>query len=157
MRSEAVIRKGTPTVSVFISPRSTRTQLIFFGVTRLIAVTLILAVCHSQLINVDDPMRWLCRPLGIALSLLTLSYLVTVVPSLSFLARRRWYLVWSAVLALLTAWVLGAVFAVSEITAALGAHTILADCPELTSALILMVSGASLFAVLAARTPVPST
>ena len=152
-----MVRKGTVTVSVFISPRPTRTHLMFFGVTRLMAVTLILAVCYSQLINVDHPMRWLSRPLGVALSLLALSYMVTVVPSLSSPARRRWYLVWSTLLALLTAWTLGAVFAVSEITAAPGAHVILDDCPELTSALILMVPGASLFAVLAARTPVPST
>lgn len=136
-------------MSVFASARSTRSQLIFFAVTRVTAVAITLLVCYSQLIAVDYPMRWLSRPLGVALSVLALSYLVTIAPTLSASARRRWFLIWSEALVVLSAWTLGAVFAVAATTAVPGAHVVLADYPELTGALVVMLLGALWFGILA--------
>ncbi|MDO4899875.1 hypothetical protein [Actinomyces sp.] len=143
-------------MSVFVDASSTRGQLIFFAITRVMAVVIALVACYSQLIAIDYPLQWLSRPLGVALSVLAVSYLVTIVPTLSEPARRRWCLAWSVVLLALTAWTLGAVFAAAVTTAVPGAHVLLADCPELTGALIVMLLGALWFGFRASGRPVSS-
>ncbi|QPL06241.1 MULTISPECIES: hypothetical protein [Actinomyces] len=136
-------------MSVFSNASST-SAAVLFAATRVFAVAVALAVFYDQLIAVDYPMQWLSRPFGLVLSALALSYLVTLVPHLSASSQRRWYTTWSLALAMVGAWVLGAVFAVS-VTTALPARTILSDYPEVTAALVVTLLVALCFGFLASR------